>query len=130
MSVKDHVDKFGILGAAFAALCCLGISAVLSVVTAIGLGFLIRDAVLLPLLIVSLLAALWGLFSGWKRHHKAAALTIGIAGAAVLFVFAYIHPSRPLAFVGIAALVAASILNIQFLRVHESFTRKASSLGG
>src|SRR5712691_5846730 len=107
MPAKDHIDKAGILGATFAALCCLGISAVLSVVTAIGLGFLIRDAVLLPLLIVSLLVALWGLLSGWKRHRRPAALATGAVGAVLLLVFSYLHPSRPLAFIGIAALVAA-----------------------
>ena len=58
MNARDHIDKIGILGATFAALCCLGISAVLSIVSAIGLGFLIHDAVLLPLLIISL---------GWWR---------------------------------------------------------------
>ena len=60
MNARDHIDKIGILGATFAALCCLGISAVLSIVCAIGLGFVIHDAVLLPLLIISLFLVLWG----------------------------------------------------------------------
>jgi mercuric ion transport protein len=120
VSATDHADKVGILGATFAAVCCLGISAVLSVVTAIGLGFLIKDAILLPLLILSLAVALWGLFSGWKRHHNAAPLVLGVLASAALVVFSYFHQSRPLAFASIAALVAASILNIIFLRRQDA----------
>jgi mercuric ion transport protein len=115
MAARDHIDTIGILGATFAALCCLGVSAVLSVVTAIGLGFLINDAILLPLLVLSLLATLWGLFSGRKRHRKAAALTLGALSAVALVVFSYFHQSR-LALISIAALVGASILNIVDLR--------------
>ncbi len=116
MATRDHIDMIGILGATFAALCCLGASAVLSVVTAIGLGFLINDVILLPLLVISLIVTLWGLFSGWKRHRKAAALVLGALSAVSLVVFSYFHQSRPLALISIAALVGASILNIVVLR--------------
>ncbi len=116
MATRDHIDKIGILGATFAALCCLGASAVLSVVTAIGLGFLINDVILLPLLVISLIVTLWGLYSGRKRHHKSAALVIGLLGGVALVVFAYFHQSRLLALVSIAVLVGASILNVFFLR--------------
>jgi len=120
VSARDHVDKVGILGAAFAALCCLGISAVLSVVSAIGLGFLIHDAVLLPLLIISLLVMLWGLFSGWKRHRQPAVLIVGMIAALSLVVFSFVHPLRPVAFVSIGVLIAASAMNVVLLRkVHD-----------
>jgi len=125
MSATDHADKVGILGATFAALCCLGISAVLSVVTAIGLGFLIKDAILLPLLVLSLLIAMYGLYSGWKRHHNPAALVVGGLAGVALVVFSYFHQSRPLAFSSIAALVAASILNIVFLRRQDPHVHHA-----
>ena len=120
MTARDHIDKVGILGAAFAALCCLGISAVLSVVSAIGLGFLIHDAVLLPLLIFFLLVTLWGLFSGWRRHHQPAAFILGVIGAISLAVFSFVHQSRLLAFISIAALIVASGMNVALLRkIHD-----------
>ncbi len=119
MSAKDHVDKLGIFGATFAALCCLGISAVLSVVTAIGLGFLIHDAVLLPLMVLSLLVALWGLLSGWQRHRNPGPLAVGSIAAAALVVFSFVHQSRVFAFAAIAALLAASLLNVARLRDME-----------
>jgi mercuric ion transport protein len=51
---KRNLDKIGIAGSIFAALCCLGVPALLSIVSAIGLGFIVRDAILIPLLVVFL----------------------------------------------------------------------------
>jgi hypothetical protein len=39
---KRHLDKIGVGGSLFAALCCLGFPALLSILSAIGLGFLIN----------------------------------------------------------------------------------------
>ena len=61
-------DKLGFLGTLFASLCCLGVSIVIAPLTAIGLGFLINDLILLPLVLVFLLITLWGLYTGWKHH--------------------------------------------------------------
>ncbi|GAC1395016.1 MAG: hypothetical protein NVSMB68_11860 [Thermoanaerobaculia bacterium] len=116
MTARDHIDKVGIFGAAFAALCCLGVSAVLSVVSAIGLGFLANDAVLLPLLVVSLLVTAWGLVSGYRRHHNPAALVLGAAGGIGLLLFTFVHVVRPLAVASIVILVLASLVNVIVLR--------------
>jgi MerC mercury resistance protein len=61
---KRNLDKIGLGGSLFAALCCLGLPALLSILSAIGLSFLINDGVLLPLLIVFLLVTLVGLYFG------------------------------------------------------------------
>src|SRR5712692_977228 len=87
VSFRDHADKVGIAGATFAALCCLGISAVLSVITAVGLGFLINDAVLAPLLVISIIVTIWGMVSGWRRHQNVIPLVLGGSGVIALFVF-------------------------------------------
>lgn len=116
MTVNDHIDKAGIFGATVAALCCLGFSAILSVLTAVGLGFLVNDAILIPLLAVSLAVTLWGLFSGWRRHGHASALILGSLASAALVVFTLAHASRPLGLASIALLVTASILNVVLLR--------------
>lgn len=116
MTARDQIDKVGILGAAFAALCCLGVSAVLSVVSAIGLGFLANDAILLPLMIVSLLVTGWSLISGYRLHHNLTALVLGALGGIGLLVFTFLHQMRPLAIMSIVLLVAASVANVVFLR--------------
>ena len=84
MTVRDHADKVGIVGAVLAALCCQGIPAVLSIVAALGLGFLVNDAVLAPLLLVSVGVVAWGLTAGWRRHGNLAPLVLGIAAGLLL----------------------------------------------
>jgi hypothetical protein len=48
---KRHLDKIGVGSSLFAALCCLGFPALVSIVSAIGLGFLINDDILRPMTI-------------------------------------------------------------------------------
>ena len=87
-------DKLGFLGTLFASLCCLGVSVVIAPLTAIGLGFLINDLILLPLVLVFLLITLWGLYKGWKRHGVRPPFFLGIFSAVFLvpsfFVSAYL----------------------------------------
>lgn len=117
---KRNLDKIGIGGAVFAALCCLGFPALLAVVSALGAGFLINDAVLLPLLGVSLLITLWGLYSGTRHHHRWSAFGIGIAGA-ILMILSISLGKGLYAGAGIAALIVASVLNI-ILRARRGST--------
>lgn len=54
-----HADKWGPIGSIFAALCCLGFAPALAALSAVGLGFLINDLVLIPLLVLFLGATIW-----------------------------------------------------------------------
>lgn len=111
---KRNLDKIGASGAIFAALCCLGFPALLSLLSAVGLGFMVNNTVLLPLLSVFLAVALLGLYLGTLHHHKPWALVLGTASAAALLsVILNFAPNRLLAYAGIACLVAASFLNIR-----------------
>jgi mercuric ion transport protein len=109
---KKHTDKVGVVGSVFTALCCLGVPAVLSILSAIGLGFLINDAVLLPLLIIFLLVTLLGLALGMREHHRAPAFILGIISAICVFVFIFVTFSKILAGVSVVGLVIATILNV------------------
>ncbi len=113
-----YLDKIGVIGSIIAALCCLGVSAVLSVLSAIGLAFLINDSILLPLLAFFLLVTLFGLYNGYRSHKKKTALIVGIASAIVTFMFLFILPS--ISYVGIAGLIIASVLNILHQRSVEA----------
>ena len=83
---QRHLDKIGVGGSIFAALCCLDFPALLSLLSATGLGFLINDAILLPLLIVFLLLTIAGLAMGMRRHRKPWALLLGVVSATALVV--------------------------------------------
>jgi mercuric ion transport protein len=63
---KRHLDKIGVGGSLFAALCCLGFPGLVSILSAIGLGFLINDDILRPFLIVFLVVAILGLALGMR----------------------------------------------------------------
>jgi len=108
--LKRHIDKFGVGGSLFAALCCLGFPALLAIVSAVGLGFLIHDAVLIPMLVIFLALTLYGLYQGMRRHGNRLALGIGTAAAIVLFASIWFGSSIA-AGLGIAALIASSLLN-------------------
>src|SRR5215471_17005224 len=83
-SWMKHLDQIGVGGSAFAALCCLGTPAVLAIASSIGLGFLINDAILIPLLIAFLLITLVGLYLGMRHHRRTWALILGAVGAVLL----------------------------------------------
>jgi len=112
--LKRHADKIGASGSLFAALCCLGFPAALSLLSAIGLGFLINDAVLLPALGLFLALTLYGLWSGFRRHGSRTPLILGSVGAVVLA--ASIWFNSLLAGLSLAVIVAATFLNVWFAR--------------
>lgn len=108
---KRHLDKIGVGGSLFAALCCLGFPALLAILSAVGLGFLINDAVLIPLLVLFLSVTLWGLYLG-KRHHRSwMPFFVGAAGAVLTFASIWIGSGLVMG-VGIAGLIGASLLNV------------------
>ena len=116
MSWKGHLDKLGVGGSFVAAACCLGLSAVVSIMGALGLGFLINDVVLLPLLLVFLALTLTGLWFGYRVHRQPWALLVAGTSTVVLFVFIFVYMVVPIAYTAVGGLVAASVLNIVLLR--------------
>ena len=77
-------DGAGVLGAIVAALCCAGTPLIVSALSVLGLSFVRRDAILWPIMLASLLVALWGYWRGFLSHRKPAPLALGIVGALVL----------------------------------------------
>ena len=82
--------------------------------SAAGLGFLINDAVLIPLMVVTLSLTVWGLSQGRRWYGRNGPLLLGIGGSigAVGGLFWWI----PVAFVGFAAVVAAGAWNAMAVR--------------
>ncbi len=102
-------DKLGFLGTLFASLCCLGVSVVIAPLTAIGLGFLINDLILLPLVLIFLLITLWGLYTGLKRHGVRSPFVLGIFAA--VFLIPSFFVSVYLSFSLLVLLLVATIWN-------------------
>lgn len=112
-------DSAGVLGAVFAALCCAGAPFILAGLAALGLSSLRKDALLLPLMGVSLAVALWGFMIGRRLHHSSGPLALAVAGSAALVAgVVYVHgpPAKALIGLGAVALIAATIWNIWLRR--------------
>lgn len=107
---RRHLDKLGLGGTMFAALCCLGFPVLLSLLAAIGLGFLINDAILLPLLGVFVAATLAGLWLGIRQHESRLAFRVAGVSAAALLVSIWFN--AVLTGIALAGLVVATGLNI------------------
>jgi len=113
--VKEFFKQFsGILGAGVAAACCLGISVVLTAVGAVGLGFLIQDAYLMPIFVGFVSFSIWTLFRSAKAHDNLMPYWLGlvsgvISSLALFFMVTGLFPVPWLIYVSLTGLIAASI---------------------
>ena len=86
----------------------------LGALSAVGLGFLINDMILIPVLALFLGATIWGLLRDRKRHGKTGpAISAGVA--AILSV-AGLWISSVVVGLGLAILVASSVWNFTAVR--------------
>ena len=96
-----------VIGAGFAAACCLGVAAVVSALTAIGAGFLIRDAILIPLYLALLGLSVWLLYRSARSHEDLRPFWLGALSA--LVAFAGIWIATALVYAALAILAASSV---------------------
>ena len=113
-----------VLGAGFAAACCLGVTAALSALTAVGAGFLIRDAFLIPLYLALLALSAWLLFRSARSHANLRPFGVGLAGAVAAFTGLWI--SAGLVYAGLAVLIAGSAWDFWIGRRSLASQRKAA----
>jgi len=115
-----HLEKIGLGGSLFTLMCCLGFGPVVALVGAVGAGFLFNDAVLAPLLVVFLLVGAAGLGAGARAHRRPWPLLVHAASGAVLYFFTFVSFHRPLAWVGVAGLAAAVVLDVVLRRLPKT----------
>ncbi len=104
----------GLVGSGLALLCCVGFAPALGLLSAIGLGFLIKDAVLIPLLVLALGLTLWGLWQGRRCHGRDAPWVLGLVGSALTVSGLFLWV--PLAVAGFAAVTLASVWSVLAVR--------------
>lgn len=104
----------GVFASAFALLCCAGVAPALGLLSAIGLGFLVRDTVLIPLLVVALAVTAWGLRQGRRCHGRHGPLALGLLASVITVAALFVWV--PLAFVGFGALIAGGVWNLLAVR--------------
>jgi mercuric ion transport protein len=122
--LRKALDKVGVAGAVIAALCCLGVPAIVAIFSAIGLAFVFNDAILLPVMIVSIALTVGGLLLGWRHHRKPWAVLLA-ATSGVLLVFAtFAWHARALSYAAIVGLIAASTWNVLLAHHREGSARE------
>ena len=94
-------------GAAFAAACCAGAGWALAALTAIGAGFLINDAILIPLFVALLGLSLWLLFRSARVHRDLRPVYLAALGA--LGALVGLWTSTVVLFGGLGLMVASSL---------------------
>ena len=104
----------GTSGAVIAGACCLGFTPLLAALIASGAGFLIRDAILVPLFVLSLAFTLWSLWGSRATHRQPGPFYLGLGGAVIAFAALWFF--APLAYTGLAGFIAATVWDIAALR--------------
>jgi hypothetical protein len=113
--MHDLLKQFaGLVGAGIAAACCLGISAVIAAVGAVGLGFLIHDAYLFPIFVEFIALSLWLLYRAARGHADLAPFWLGLCGAVfsvagLWLLVTGLYPMPWSVYGGFALLVAGSV---------------------
>ena len=117
--LESVADWAGVVGASFAALCCAGIPFIVAGLALLGLSFLKRDAILWPLMITSLLVALWGFWRGARFHQRFGPLYLSALASVVLVagvIFVHGFPAMEMIWSSIAALLVATLWNVVLRR--------------
>jgi mercuric ion transport protein len=112
-------DTGGVLGAVCASLCCAGTPLIIAGHSAVGLGFLKNDAILWPLMFISLAVAMWGFWTGRQLHGLTRPLIVALLGAVALVagvVFIHGSPAMQVIWTGVVALIGATIWNVSARR--------------
>ena len=118
-SAARFADWAGVLGATFAALCCAGIPFIVAGLAALGLSFLRKDPILWPLMIVSLLIALWGFWQGARFHGGRGPLVLATVASIVLVagvIFVHGFPAMEMIWSSTGALLLATAWNLWLRR--------------
>lgn len=113
--MSDLFKQLGsMVGVSFAAVCCLGVSWALAALAAVGAGFLINDAILIPLFLAFIALSLWLLWRSLRPRGERRPLYLSGAGAIAAAGGLFVAPA--VVYAGLAAMVGASFWDFALLR--------------
>ena len=98
-----------------AALCCAGTPLIVAALAAVGLSSLRKDAILWPVMLISLAVAVWGFWQGHRVHRALGPLVIGAIGAVSLacgVIIVHGPPAMFMIYSGAVLLIVATLWNI------------------
>jgi hypothetical protein len=115
-SFLDSMIWFGAIGSVIAVACCLGIAPVLAAVAMFGLGFVINDAILQPLLIACLVVTVISLALSAQKHGARWPVIVGALGGFGVWYFIFGHFMTTMAYLSGGLLIIAVVSNAIYRR--------------
>lgn len=112
LPLRLHLEKLGAIGSLVTLACCLGFGPILAMLSAVGAGFLINDAILAPLLIGFLVLGGVGLWLSRRKHCRWGPLLVHGVSAVAMFVFTFVAYFQPLIWLGVVGLITASVWDV------------------
>lgn len=106
------------LGVSFAAVCCLGVGWALAALTAVGAGFLIHDAILIPLFLAFIALSLWLLWRSLRPRGERRPLYLSSTGAVLALGGLFVAPA--IVYAGLAMMVGGTFWDFALLRTARS----------
>jgi hypothetical protein len=100
----------------FTTACCVGVPAAVSLVSAAGVGYLLTDRYLQPLLIIVLLITIGASALTFRRHRNAVPLIVTALSGGTVYWFIYRDYQVPIVWVGAAAMIAAQVWDVLAVR--------------
>ncbi len=88
-SSERWFPRIATVAAVFTAACCLGLSAAVSIASAVGAGFMLDDDSLRPLLAITLGVTVVASFLTFRRHHRPIPMIITIVMGVVVYVLIF-----------------------------------------
>jgi len=96
----------GSVAGGFVGLCCAGFPLVLAFLTGIGLGFLISDLILFPILFVALGFMFYSLYYNKKKHLSLMPIFLAIVSVVLLIAGIFLGP---IVWIGIIGMFLSSV---------------------
>lgn len=123
MNLSRYADRAGVLGAVVAALCCAGNAYIISALSAVGILAVRKDAILWPVMLVSLTIGVWGFWRGWRVHGQFLPLVLGTVGAlsvAAGVIAVHGFPAIQMIYGGSLVMAVALLMNFSARRVAQA----------
>jgi hypothetical protein len=77
------------IAAGFTTLCCIGVSAAVSLTSAVGAGFFVKDAVLRPALVITVLITATGSAFTFRLHRNPLPILVTLGSGAWIYWFVF-----------------------------------------
>ncbi len=110
-NLKYHIDKACILGVVLSHLCCVSVGANMSFFAAIGAGFLMKNAVRVPVITISLVISMLGVFISYRKHRNIIPFVISVISSVVILLFSFAIYVDILVYAGLVGIIGASCYN-------------------